>query len=254
MAKDKSPAFQWYSKDILTSQRVALMTLEEEGAYRRALDFCWLSGSLPSDPGELARIIGKGCSVETATVVKQMFTIDKKNPQKIFHDRLEFERKKQKKFKENKSKAGVESGKARRKKKLNNEHLFNSVQTERRTEDERKRTLHLQSSSSSSEERESYKKHNSLSPQDARARAKNGSGESGNFLSRFSLEICQEYAQAKYETGQGIKFPQAFARRIFETGVDDKLIQSWIDGGKVMKSPDEIALENLRKQRRNGTN
>ncbi len=59
---NKSPAFQWYPKDILSSARVQEMSLAEEGAYRRALDFCWLNGSLPADTEKLARVIGKGAS------------------------------------------------------------------------------------------------------------------------------------------------------------------------------------------------
>jgi uncharacterized protein YdaU (DUF1376 family) len=128
MPSVKSPAFQWYSKDILSSARVAMMTLEEEGAYRRALDFCWLNGSLPNDPGKLARVIGKGCSIEVATVVQQMFIVDKKNPQQIVHERLESERKKQKEFRQSKSKAGTASGLSRRRKNnLMPEQVLNSV-------------------------------------------------------------------------------------------------------------------------------
>src|SRR5262245_60067510 len=106
MSNDKSPAFQWYSKDILSSARVAMMTLEEEGAYRRALDFCWLNGSLPNDPEKLAKVIGKNCSIEVANTVQQMFIVDKKNPERILHERLEVERKKQREFRIKKSKAG----------------------------------------------------------------------------------------------------------------------------------------------------
>jgi len=149
MPNDKSPAFQHYPKDILSSLRVAMMTLEEEGAYRRALDFCWLNGSLPNDPEKLARVIGKGCSVEIANTVRTMFIVDKKNPQQIFHERLETERKKQKAFRQSKSKAGTASGISRRKKnKLKAEQVFDSVPdvfeqnaNKTPTKGERKRTL-----------------------------------------------------------------------------------------------------------------
>lgn len=94
---NKSPAFQWYPKDILSSERVQVMSLEEEGAYRRLLDYCWLGGSIPADPGKCARLIGKGATVEIATVALGMFIPDPNDPQRMIHDRLEIEREKQEK-------------------------------------------------------------------------------------------------------------------------------------------------------------
>ena len=46
----KSPAFQFYPSDYTSSQRVRLLTLEEEGAYINLLCSCWLHGSIPADP------------------------------------------------------------------------------------------------------------------------------------------------------------------------------------------------------------
>jgi len=46
----KSPSFQFYPRDWLGSQRVQMMTLEEEGVYIRLLCFCWTHGSIPADP------------------------------------------------------------------------------------------------------------------------------------------------------------------------------------------------------------
>lgn len=135
-----------------------MMTLEEEGAYRRALDFCWLNGSLPLDPEMLARLIGKNCSAATANTVQQMFILNPKNSQEYIHERLEVERKKQKDFKEKKSKAGTASGISRRKKnKLSPEQVLNSVPVLLGTNGEQKRTLQSAYSSlhsASSEEEE----------------------------------------------------------------------------------------------------
>ena len=58
----KAPAFMFYAGDYLSSSRVTLMSLEEEGAYIRLLAHCWLHGSIPSDPDLIARLIGKGAS------------------------------------------------------------------------------------------------------------------------------------------------------------------------------------------------
>lgn len=105
----QSPAYRWYPKDALTSLRVLEMTLEEEGAYRRALDLCWLHGSLPSDPERLAKVIGKGASVLVARVVLPMFTIAEHDPSRITHDRLDLERQKQREWSEKSAKGGKAS-------------------------------------------------------------------------------------------------------------------------------------------------
>jgi hypothetical protein len=68
-----APWYPWYADDILLSERVELMNLAEEGAYRRALDRAWIRGSIPADPKACAKAIGKGCSVKIAEVVLTMF-------------------------------------------------------------------------------------------------------------------------------------------------------------------------------------
>ena len=53
---NRPPAFQFYPKDWLSSKSVALMTLEQEGAYIHLLAHCWESDdcSLPDDDKQLA--------------------------------------------------------------------------------------------------------------------------------------------------------------------------------------------------------
>ena len=93
---ETSPAFQWYPKDILSSARVAEMSLAEEGAYRRLIDFCWLNGSIPADPIRASRLVGKGCTREITEAVLPMFTPDPDDTTRLLHDRLDEERRKQK--------------------------------------------------------------------------------------------------------------------------------------------------------------
>lgn len=109
----KAPAYQWYPKDILSSARVAEMDLAEECAYRRALDFCWLNGSLPKDTGKLSRIIGKGCTEEIAKVVAAMFLPDPTDESRLVNDRLEQERAKQAEWSKKSSDAGKKSAELR---------------------------------------------------------------------------------------------------------------------------------------------
>lgn len=60
----KSPAFQFYPKDWLSSLNITLMTAEQEGAYLRLLCYCWDSGdcSLPNDDEQLIKMsrVSKG--------------------------------------------------------------------------------------------------------------------------------------------------------------------------------------------------
>lgn len=109
------PSLQWYPADILSSARVAEMTLEEEGAYRRALDFCWLHGDLPADTERLARVIGKGCSNEIAAVVAKMFLPKPGNGElRLTHQRLDEEREKRRKWSEKSSEGGNKTAEKRR--------------------------------------------------------------------------------------------------------------------------------------------
>lgn len=53
----KAPAFQFYPKDFLSSSKVDRMSMTERGIYITLLSFCWLDGSLPTDVGQLARLV-----------------------------------------------------------------------------------------------------------------------------------------------------------------------------------------------------
>jgi len=55
----KAPYYPWYPLDFKGSLKVKVMTLEEKGFYHDVLDHCWLYGSAPADPDELARLLGE---------------------------------------------------------------------------------------------------------------------------------------------------------------------------------------------------
>jgi uncharacterized protein YdaU (DUF1376 family) len=109
----KSPAFQFYPADYTSSQRVRLLTLEEEGAYINLLCSCWLHGSIPADPEMAARLIGKGCSTTLATTVLTMFT-PSIEPGRLVHSRLERERLKQSDWREKSASGGRKSAELRK--------------------------------------------------------------------------------------------------------------------------------------------
>lgn len=94
-----SPAYQWYPKDILSSARVAQMTAAEECFYRRALDYAWLNGGIPTDIYKLKLMLGKRCSTRDAKVVLAMFTVTN-DPNIAVSPRQELERDKQRAWRE----------------------------------------------------------------------------------------------------------------------------------------------------------
>jgi len=109
----KSPAFQFYPADYTSSQRVRLLTLEEEGAYINLLCSCWLHGSIPADPAMAARLVGKGCSATLATTVLTMFT-PSSEAGRLVHERLERERLKQSDWREKSASGGRKSAELRK--------------------------------------------------------------------------------------------------------------------------------------------
>jgi len=108
-----SPAFQFYPSDWLSSQRVQMMTLEEEGAYIRLLASCWQHGSIPADLERCARLLGKGASTTLVTVVQAMFQPCPNDSTKLVHDRLEKERQKQASWREKSAEGGRKSAQKR---------------------------------------------------------------------------------------------------------------------------------------------
>lgn len=116
-----SPAFQFYPRDWLSSQRVQLLSLEEEGAYLRLLCHCWLHGSIPDDEALAAKLLGKGGFNVVLTTVLSMFQPGSK-PGTLTHDRLEAERRKQADWRDKSAEGGRNSAKKRLVKLVDNQH------------------------------------------------------------------------------------------------------------------------------------
>jgi uncharacterized protein YdaU (DUF1376 family) len=56
VSAEKKPWYPWYPRNFLADEQVLVMTLEQEGVYRRLLDHQWLHGSIPSELPALAAI------------------------------------------------------------------------------------------------------------------------------------------------------------------------------------------------------
>jgi len=112
---DKRPAFQFYPKDYLADELVALMTLEQEGAYVHLLSYCWLEGSIPADSSLLARL----CRVPEADMERIWVGVEKcfrRSGERYTHPRLDLERQKQDAYCKAKSDAGKAGAKAKHEK------------------------------------------------------------------------------------------------------------------------------------------
>ena len=96
MARDKSPAFQFYADSWLSSKDILLMTPSEEGAYIRLLAIAWLEPDcgLPDNDAELAVLsrLGKEWDGRSREKVRAKF---RPEGGRLYNDRLLEERRKQ---------------------------------------------------------------------------------------------------------------------------------------------------------------
>lgn len=108
--------FPYYFERFEESDRVAVMSLAEEGAYHRAIRIAWKCGSVPSSPHLLAAKIQKRCTPKIAAVVLTMFEPLPDNPARMFHPTVEEIRKEQELKHLVKVRGGKASVKARKQK------------------------------------------------------------------------------------------------------------------------------------------
>jgi hypothetical protein len=115
MAKETSPAFQFYPRDFLSDENVAMMTYPELGMYWKLCCHCWLEGSIPGDLGGIARLLRiQPADLESAWgIIGKCFAVSRKLEGRLIQPRLERERDKQKYFRKLKSEQGKEGAKRR---------------------------------------------------------------------------------------------------------------------------------------------
>ncbi len=111
---NKSPAFQFYPKDFIMDDKVAVMNLEQIGAYIKLLCYCWNNNGLPTDEEELKEMCGNPENWEK--IWKKVGRCFYENNGKLYNKRLDKEREKQKFWKEKSKEGGIKSGKTRREK------------------------------------------------------------------------------------------------------------------------------------------
>ncbi len=102
-SNNRSPAFQFYPKDFLSDEKQISMSLAAVGIYMRLICHCWNEGSLPADPGVLARLSGatKRQIAELWPSIAPCFKTNEDG--RLIHPRLEREREKQQTFRQRQS-------------------------------------------------------------------------------------------------------------------------------------------------------
>lgn len=161
---NRPPAFLLYVKDFLTSRKIAVMSLDQVGAYILLMAACWDSDdcSLPDDDQTLAVLsrMGERWSKD-GRVVRACFVPHPKHTGHLTNERLFVEFKTLLKTRRDKRKAGhlggVKSGRSRREAKENISEIelkqsFDSASS--KTEAKRSSSISSSSSSSISKERE----------------------------------------------------------------------------------------------------
>ncbi|WP_432263199.1 hypothetical protein [Cupriavidus sp. TMH.W2] len=107
-ASVKSPAFQFYARDFLSDENVAVMTNQALGAYIRLMCYAWLEGSIPAELQKLARLTGESL-VDMERLWPEIvacFDPHPDMPGRLVQARLEREREKQATNREVRSAAG----------------------------------------------------------------------------------------------------------------------------------------------------
>ncbi len=97
MKIEKSPAFQFYPRDWISSLNVKLMTNSERGAYMNLLSHCWLNNGLPQDLDSLAKLADEPLD-SFKTIWKRVEKCFYLHHEKFWNKRLVDEAKKQRDF------------------------------------------------------------------------------------------------------------------------------------------------------------
>ena len=111
---NKPPAFQFYPKDFIVDDKVAVMNMEARGVYITLLCFCWNNNGLTNDQEELKEMCGNPENWEK--IWKKVGKCFYENNGKLYNKRLDKERKKQEFWREKSKEGGIKSGESRRKK------------------------------------------------------------------------------------------------------------------------------------------
>jgi uncharacterized protein YdaU (DUF1376 family) len=124
---DKAPAYQWYPRDYMSDEAVALMSYEQRGIYRDLLDRQWLEGSIPADLSQLAAILRIPVSRFEKLWPQVSAKFKPAGEGRLVNTRMEREREKQDAYRELQRQKGISSGRARAKRQPDANHGSTTV-------------------------------------------------------------------------------------------------------------------------------
>ena len=111
---NKPPAFQFYPKDFLMDDKVAVMNLEQKGAYVVLLSYCWNNKGLSREQDDLKELCGN--PENWPQIWEKVGKCFYEKNGKLFNKRLLKEFNKQKEWRKKSSLGGIQSGISRGKK------------------------------------------------------------------------------------------------------------------------------------------
>ena len=110
--RHRTPSFQFYPSDWLSSQKIETMTLEEQGIYIRLMCHDWLNDGIPEDPKMIARL-GRTTEENGKRISELCFRHHPRRKGLMTNLRLEQERQKQKLNRMRRIEAGKAGAEAR---------------------------------------------------------------------------------------------------------------------------------------------
>ncbi len=109
MAREKSPAFQFYPSDFLADAKQVSMSTSAVGCYWRLICHCWIEGSLPDDDHVL-RMLSAYRGRLWNTIWPQLVVCFERRDGRLIHPRLERDRLKQAENRAKRQRAGRKGG------------------------------------------------------------------------------------------------------------------------------------------------
>jgi uncharacterized protein YdaU (DUF1376 family) len=109
---ETSPAFQFYARDWLADSKVNRLSLAGRGLYFALICMCWMDGSIPDDPNEVAASIANTTPKEVLALwpkVRERF-VPGPEPGTLIQARLEAVRAKQNEYHAKQSASGKVGG------------------------------------------------------------------------------------------------------------------------------------------------
>lgn len=124
------PYYPFYAANLIANKQFRLMTVEERGLWITIQMECWVNGSVPADPIELARYLGISPEEVQRSFTQKQLSFLKRNGTEFQSPELEIQRE-EFMLRREKQKLGGQEGAKRKKAKQESEGARNGTGTPR---------------------------------------------------------------------------------------------------------------------------